>query len=208
MPAGHDQCRLSLAANDKSEADMARALLAFASAVLAMLWANAAVAQAGNYQIQPGDTLAIEVLEDSNLNRNVLVTPDGRFSFPLAGSIAAGGRTISQVERALTSALSPNFTNPPNVFVSVANVAPPTPGDAAEAEDTVTVYLVGEVNAPGPKAVMPGSTILLRRTDPQTGASRLFVIDYRAISRGARIVRQPIMREGDVLLVPERRLFE
>ena len=206
---------------------MARALLAFASAVLAMLWANAAVAQAGNYQIQPGDTLAIEVLEDSNLNRNVLVTPDGRFSFPLAGSIAAGGRTISQVERALTSALSPNFTNPPNVFVSVANVAPPTPGDAAEAEDTVTVYLVGEVNAPGPKAVMPGSTILqvlsqsggftpfaatqrlqLRRTDPQTGASRLFVIDYRAISRGARIVRQPIMREGDVLLVPERRLFE
>jgi polysaccharide export outer membrane protein len=205
---------------------MVRAVVAFLMALCAVVWAGAAVAQGGNYQIQPGDTLSVEVLEDPNLNRQVLILPDGRFSFPLAGTVAAGGRTIGQVERALSSALAPNFTNPPTVFVSVARLSE---GDEAqeEADDTLTVYLLGEVNAPGPKSVLPGTTVLqllsqsggftpfaatkrlqLRRTDPDTGAQRLFEIDYRAISRGARIVNEPLLREGDVLLVPERRLFE
>lgn len=204
---------------------MVRALLVFMATACTLVWAGLAAAQGGNYQIQPGDALAIEVLEDPNLNRQVLILPDGRFSFPLAGTVTAGGRTVGQVERALSSALSPNFTNPPTVFVSVARVSE---SDAeAEADETLTVYLLGEVNAPGPKAVLPGTSVLqllsqsggftpfaatkrlqLRRSDPQTGAQRLFVIDYRAISRGARIVNEPLLREGDVLLVPERRLFE
>lgn len=204
---------------------MTRAIVAFAATVLALVWAGTATAQGGNYQIQPGDSLAIEVLEDSNLNRRVLVLPDGRISFPLAGTLTAAGRSVSQVERALASALSPNFTTTPTVFVSVSSLgSPPEDPEAAEA---VTVYLVGEVNAPGPKSVLPGTTVLqllsqsggftpfaatkrlqLRRTDAQTGAQRLFTIDYRAISRGARIVNQPVLRDGDVLLVPERRLFE
>lgn len=205
---------------------MARAIFAAATAALALIWASMAIGQNGNYQIQPGDTLSIEVLEDNNLNRSVLVLPDGRFSFPLAGTVLAGGRSVSQVERSLASALAPNFTNTPTVFVSVTGVTPSDPL-AEEAEDTVTVYLVGEVQAPGPKVVLPGTTILqllsqsggftpfaatkrlqLRRNDPHSGAQQLFEFDYRAISRGARILNQPVLRDGDVLLVPERRLFE
>lgn len=205
---------------------MARAILAVAAGMLALIWASLAAAQGGDYRIQPGDTLSIEVLEDNNLNRRVLVTPDGRFSFPLAGTVTASDRTVSQVERALTSALAPNFTNTPTVFVSVASVAE---GRFAEEEtdEAIRVYIVGEVNDPGPKAVLPGSTVLqllsqsggftpfaatkrlqLRRTDPASGSQQMFLIDYRAISSGARIARQPELREGDVLLVPERRLFE
>jgi len=206
---------------------MARALLALAVATLALFWADTALAQGGNYQIQPGDTLTVEVLEDANLDRRVLVLPDGRFSFPLAGTVPAAGRTVGQVERALASALAPSFTNPPTVFVSVASVAGGFGEEPSTGREALTVYLVGEVNAPGPKAVLPGTTVLqllsqsggftpfaatkriqLRRTDPNTGAQRLFVIDYRAISQGARIVNEPVVREGDVLLVPERRLFE
>jgi polysaccharide export outer membrane protein len=33
-------------------------------------------------------------------------------------------------------------------------------------------------------------------------------VDYRAISRGAALVRDVELIEGDVILVPERRLFE
>jgi len=58
------------------------------------------------YRIQAGDVLEISVLEDSNLNRQVLVRPDGGISMPIVGNIRAGGNTISAVERIITQRLS------------------------------------------------------------------------------------------------------
>ena len=49
----------------------------FLFAIVALLFATAAFAQSG-YQIRPGDTLQVEVLEDPSLNRSVLVLPDAR----------------------------------------------------------------------------------------------------------------------------------
>jgi len=203
---------------------MARALSGLVTAAVALFWALTASAQGGNYLIQPGDTLSVEVLEDSTLNRAVLVTPDGRVSFPLAGTVQAAGRTVTQVQRSIASAMESSFANRPTVFVAVSGVAAPT-GDPQAAE-TVTVYLLGEVNAPGPKAVLPGTTVLqllsqsggftpfaatkrlqLRRT-AHDGSQRMITIDYRAIARGAQIAREPVLQDGDVVLVPERRLFE
>ena len=74
----------------------------FLFAVISLLVANAAAAQSG-YQIQPGDTLSVEVLEDPSLNRSVLVLPDGTISFPFAGSVRASGRSSSQVSDAITA---------------------------------------------------------------------------------------------------------
>ena len=42
-----------------------------------------AVAAQQSYRIRAGDTLRIEVIEDSTLNRSALVSPDGRISIPL-----------------------------------------------------------------------------------------------------------------------------
>lgn len=188
---------------------------------LALLWAATAHGQ-GDYLIQPGDQLAIEVLEDPNLNRNVLVAPDGRISFPLAGNIIAGGRTVPQVERALVAALSDDFANAPNVFVAIVGIP-----EAPDTGELITVFVLGEVNQPGPIQIEQGSTLLqalaltggftpfaatrriqLRRNFGTTGRQQLVEIDYRQISRGAQILNEPTMRDGDVLLVPERRLFE
>jgi polysaccharide export outer membrane protein len=110
------------------------------------------------------------------------------------------------------------------VFVAVSGVS--ASAGAPQESETLTVYLVGEVNAPGPKAVLPGTTVLqllsqsggftpfaatkrlqLRRT-AENGAQRMITINYRAIARGAQITREPVLQDGDVLLVPERRLFE
>ncbi|MEO1678999.1 MAG: polysaccharide biosynthesis/export family protein [Pseudomonadota bacterium] len=208
---------------------MRRAARRIMGVAIAIAWivAAAAVPAQGNYQVQPGDTLSVEVMEDSSLNRSVLVTPDGRISVPMAGTVAAGGRTLSQIERAIESALAPNFAVSPNVFVAVTGIPPDEDGVGSEESGAFVVYVVGEVNDPGPKAVLPGTTVLqllsqsggftpfaatkriqLRQADPHTGAERLFTFNYRALSRGARIQNQPGLREGDVLLVPERRLFE
>lgn len=177
-----------------------------------------------SYQLQRGDVLRVEVLEDSSLNREVAVLPDGRIAFPLIGTLPVAGRTIDQVNADLAQALAPNFAVPPSVFVSIAGLR--GPGAVATAR-TITVYVMGEVGSPGPREVRPGTTILqflsqtggltrfaatkriqLRRTDPSSGRETVYKIDYRALERGGALAQPVVLSEGDIILVPERRLFE
>ncbi|MDJ1008436.1 MAG: polysaccharide biosynthesis/export family protein [Paracoccaceae bacterium] len=191
-------------------------------AVLAIFAAAAAHAQ-GAFTVSAGDTLSIEVLEDSQLNRQVLVLPDGTINFPFAGSVPVAGRTVSQVESVLESAISPNFASTPNVFVTVREVeARPVVGTR-----TIDVFFLGEVNEPGTQAVPRGTTFLqalamgggltpfaadkrvqLRRINPRTGAAQLVQINYRALTRGGALSRDIVLADGDVILVPSRGLFE
>jgi polysaccharide export outer membrane protein len=190
------------------------------------LWAGAALAQ-DEYRVQSGDTLTIEVLEDSSLNRTVAVLPDGRFSFPFAGSLEARGRTVGEIQSGITNAIAPNFANRPTVFVSV-NPAMRLPEDTGTGTTgpTISVYFVGEVNRPGVVEVESGTTLLqavaisggvsrfaaikriqLRRTDPRTRQQRVTILNYKALADGA-ITTDIELKDGDVILVPERRLFE
>lgn len=193
----------------------------FLFAVVSMLVATAAMAQSG-YQIRPGDTLQVEVLEDPSLNRSVLVLPDGTISFPFAGSVRASGRSASQIGDAITSGIASNFASDPNVFVTVQTLRPAA---AAAGPATIDIYMMGEIAAPGEKKLQRGTTliqalastggftpfaaqkrILLRRTDAN-GNQSVTRINFKAIADGAagQDVR---LRDGDVIIVPERRLFE
>lgn len=190
--------------------------------------ATVAAAQ-NNYLIRPGDALQIEVLEDPSLNRTAIVLPDGRFSFPFAGTVRAGGRTLPQVTRGLTAAISSNFASDPNVFISIASLREPDPKvERAPVEaPTMNVFFIGEVSSPGPKTVAPGTTFLqslassggftnfaaqkriqVRRTDPRNGAQQKFTVNYKGLARGEIASGDFVLQEGDVILVPERRLFE
>lgn len=182
----------------------------------------ASLSHAQSYNLEVGDVIAIEVLEDASLNRNALVLPDGNISFPFAGTVRAAGRSVAQVQQSLTQALAPNFAAAPTVFVSISQLgSPPTPGS------DISVFVIGEVNAPGEKELSRGTTFLqglastggftpfaatkriqLRRTDPGTGEEAIFTFNLRAAGDGARISGNATLRDGDVILVPERRLFE
>lgn len=202
---------------------LARAVLA-----LALVLTGAAAWAQSEYRLRAGDTLNVEVLEDPTLNRDVVVLPDGRFSFPLAGSVPAAGRTVDQVRASVTEALAGNFATAPTVFIGV-RPAPPTPRAPAApvAAQTISVYVMGEVQSGGAIEVKPGTTFLqalaqaggvtpfaatrriqLRRTDPRTMVQNVYPINYRAIMDGAQLPREIRLMEGDVILVPERRLFE
>jgi polysaccharide export outer membrane protein len=189
-------------------------ILAFLFAMVSMAWAQS------SYRVQPGDTLVIEVLEDPSLNRSTVVLSDGRFSFPFAGTLRAGGQTVSQIESSVRNAIASNFASPPTVFVAVEPFEVETAGD-------IEVYLLGEVNAPGLVEMDAGSTVLqaialaggpsrfaatkriqLRRTNTSTAQQSVTIINYKALSEGATMSRDIILRDGDVILVPERRLFE
>jgi polysaccharide export outer membrane protein len=188
------------------------------AAVLAAPLALPAFAQSASYRIQPGDQLAVTVLEDDTLNRQVLVLPDGRISVPLAGSVRAAGQTVESVEKTIADRLASNFAVRPSVFVSVTGVV--------EEEETFPIYVIGQVENPGRVDVEVGTTLLqsialaggldrfaatkriqLRRTDA-TGQERLYLFNFKAVERGGAIQSMITMREGDVIIVPERHLFE
>jgi polysaccharide export outer membrane protein len=194
---------------------MRQVLLALLTLVLA---APMALAQAAGYRIQPGDVLSVTVLEDETLNRQALVLPDGRISVPLAGTIRASNQTVESVEKIIADRLASNFAVRPNVFVSVTTVN----------EDGLTfpIYVLGRVSDPGLREVETGTNLLqavalaggldrfaatkriqLRRRGAD-GQEQIFVFNYKAVERGAAIESMITMREGDVILVPERRLFE
>lgn len=205
---------------------MAHILTRLFAALFLIVTAAAALAQS-EYRIQPGDTLAIEVLEDNTLNRSVVVLPDGRFNFPFAGSLPAAGRTVSQVQSDIAQAIESNYATTPTVFVSAQPGDRPAVATGPTATATIDVYFVGEVGAPGLRPVAPGTTFLqalaqaggftqfaatkriqLRRTDPTTGRQVVQSFNYKALANGAQLVQDTPLRDGDVILVPERRLFE
>lgn len=201
----------------------------FFIAVLLMVGAvGAALAQDG-YRIKPGDTLQIEVLEDPNLNRNVLVLPDGSISFPMAGTVAAGGRNVDLVSQSLSQKMTDNFAVAPTVSVSVSALAPKVEPSARAptGPDLMSVYILGEAAAPGRKEILPGTTLIqflaeagglsrfaaekriqLRRVDPETHKEMIYRFNYRTMGGEGSIRAATILAPGDVLFIPERRLFE
>ena len=87
--------------------------------------------------------------------------------------------------------------------------------------------MLGEISSPGEKKVRRGTTvlqalastggftkfaatkrILLRRTNSRTGEQSVSRINYKAIASGASGGKDVVLADGDVIIVPERRLFE
>ena len=192
-------------------------------ALLAATLATGAFAQS-SYQIRSGDSLQIEVLEDPALNRSVLVLPDGSINFPLVGTIPAAGRSVSDVRGDLSAALASKFASAPNVFVGVGTLAVVTPRAAGVAA-TISVYAMGEVTSPGKADVAPGTTVLqflaqaggftrfaaqkrvqLRRT-AKGGVEQVYLFNYDGIGTSG-IAGSTRLQSGDVIVVPQRKLFE
>lgn len=189
------------------------------------------IAQEGGYLIRAGDVLRIEILEDPGLNRSVLVSPDGRITMPLAGGLRASGKTVEAVQSELAARLAPNFATTPNVYVSIERIAERVAsgggGGAPKAPATIDIYVLGEGAKSGKFSVAPGTTVLqlfaemggfskfaatkriqLRRTDPKTGEETAYAINYDAIEQGTSKMGATVLMKGDVIVVPQRKLFE
>ncbi|MEC9434610.1 MAG: polysaccharide biosynthesis/export family protein [Pseudomonadota bacterium] len=211
-PAGHAQS--DPAADESSQSSAATA-------------AELAASSSGSsyYSLRPGDTLSVTVLEDQNLNRRVLVRPDGRISMPIAGTIMAAGNSPEQVERTLRDRLSRGFQIPPTVTVSVVGLAPIL-GEELMAEETYAFYVVGAFGSAGrietkekltiltAIAMVGGPTpfaakdrILLRRKD-ENGVETVHVFNYERFEEGLPLEGDIEILPDDVIFAPERGLFD
>lgn len=158
------------------------------------------------YRIGPEDVLHISVWKEEDLDRKVLVRPDGGVSFPLAGDIQVSGRTPLEVQDEIRSRLQ-RYVPDAEVTVSVDKIS------------GYTIFVLGEVDGPGQFTlgryvdVVQAVTLaggftpyannrniqILRRQD---GREVTFKFDFRDVSRGKKLEQNIILQSGDVVLVP------
>lgn len=183
-------------------------------ALLCLSWATAAA-----QTLQPGDTIAVAVYQDSKLDRQFVIGPTGMISFPLAGQIQAGGLTPQGLEKVLRSRLKDKYSAELDITVTV--IAASKPDD----DQKPRFFVTGEVNRPGPQILRPGTTVLqaiamsgslsqfaakkriqIRRT--VNGVESTFVFDYAAFELGNTLAGNIVLQPGDVIVVPEKGIFE
>ena len=174
--------------------------------IMALAWATGAMAQDANYTVKPGDLLSISVWKEPDLQRPALVRPDGSFSFPLVGEVDAKGKTVADLNKAVSLKLA-KYISDPVVTVSIQEIK----GNK--------VYVIGQVNKPGEFIMNPtvdvmqalsmaggttpfaalGDITVLRRTP--TGKQSL-PFRYNDIIRGKRLDQNIDLQSGDVVVVP------
>lgn len=129
-------------ARERAEQDKLASLLA----ERAYLLNPAAVAA---YRVSPGDTVDLRVFGVSELTVAARIRPDGMFTAPLVGDIAAAGRTETELQRDITERLR-RFVVSPSVTLAV------------NAYEGSRVSVIGEVAKPGVYPLRQGTTSLVQ----------------------------------------------
>jgi len=158
------------------------------------------------YKIGPGDVLTISVWKEEGLQQEVLIRPDGGMSFPLAGDIQAGGKSVDELRKLLVNKIK-RYIPDPVVTVAVRQI------------QNNKIYVVGKVNRPGEfvgtsyvdvmqalamagglNAYASSNNIkILRRVN---GNIKSIPFEYDEVAGGYKLHQDIILQSGDVVVVP------
>lgn len=176
------------------------------SSVLSTASASKAQVSIPKYRIGPGDILEVSVWKEVGLQKELLVRPDGGLSFPLAGDVDAGGKTVSELQTLLTNKIK-RYIPDPVITVSVRQV------------QNNKIFVVGKVNRPGEfvathyvdvmqalamagglNAYASSNNIkILRRVN---GKVQSMPFEYDDVAKGKELQQNVILKSGDVVVVP------
>ncbi|HEY7513172.1 MAG TPA: polysaccharide biosynthesis/export family protein [Vicinamibacteria bacterium] len=109
-----------------------------------------------DYRIGAGDILRVTVYGHEDLSQTVVVQSNGRFAYPLIGSVAAAESTPAELEARIKGTLGKGLIRDPQVTVVVQEYR------------SRIVYVVGEVTRPGAYALSgtTGVVEVLSRAGP------------------------------------------
>jgi polysaccharide export outer membrane protein len=158
------------------------------------------------YRLQPGDHVEVAVWKEPELQKLIVVRPDGKFSFPLAGEIAASGRSVAQVQKDIEGRLK-SFIPEPVVTVSITEIG------------GFRIYVIGQVAKPGAYVMNPqlnvlqalslagGTTTFAALNDIKVmrtagGAQRVMPFNYEDVAKGRKLDQNVLLEAGDVVIVP------
>jgi polysaccharide export outer membrane protein len=181
-------------------------VLAFGGALSAEETTQSAVKAPSKYIIGPEDVLEISVWREPELQREVLVRPDGRISFPLAGDFKAAGRTPEQVQEIIEQRIQ-RYIPEPVVTVTVRTIG----GNK--------IYVIGQVQSPGAYVIGRYVDVLqaltlagglsefadedsIRIIRRQAGRETVFPFEYDDVKKGRKLEQNIILKGGDTVVVP------
>jgi polysaccharide export outer membrane protein len=105
------------------------------------------VQSAAQYPLDTGDSLKVSAYGLDDFSSEYVIDAAGMISLPLIGQVAAGGKTVEQVQQTIADQLTARqILNKPFVNVQVSKYRP--------------FFVVGEVQKPGEYAFQPGMTVL------------------------------------------------
>lgn len=138
------------------------------------------------YRFYPGDELEITVPSAPELNKTVIVQPDGRISLPLITPVMAADRTTLEVQAALSASYAEQLVHP-DVSVNARTTVP------------LKVFVGGAVEKPG-LYDMPGAIDALQAVIQAGGfsetARRGQVVIIRRGPEGQAMMRTADLRRG------------
>jgi polysaccharide export outer membrane protein len=170
-----------------------------------LLLSTAAVAKK-SYLLQPGDILEISVWKEPDLQREVLVHPDGAISFPLVGSIMAKNMTVQAVNKAISSRLE-KYIPDPVVTVNIKQMSGNRiyvvgkvlkPGEFLTNRNIDVMQAIGMAGGLNPFA--EGDEILILRRIK--GVQQSIPFNYDHVVDGKDLSQNILLEPGDVVLVP------
>jgi len=179
------------------------ALLAVSVSTLAD---EASVKPADRYRVQPGDILAISVWKEQDLQGDVLVQPDGGLSFPLAGEVAASGKSIAELRTELTTKLE-HYIPKPVVTVALKQIGGnhiyvlgkvARPGEYPFAKPVDVMQALSLAGGTAPFAAV-NDIVVLRR---ENGSQQAIRFRYAEVERGRELAQNIVLRSGDTVVVP------
>ena len=158
------------------------------------------------YEVQPSDVLQVSVWGEADLTQQVIVRPDGAFSFPVVGEINAVGKTVEELRGELAEKLD-RIIPDPVVTVAVLEIR----GNK--------IYVIGQVTRPGefimnPRVDVIQALSLAGGTTPFASPSEIFVLrrengqqrrlpfNFEGVLRGKDLEQNVLLRTGDVVVVP------
>ena len=157
----------------------------------------------GDYTIGIDDVLHVIVWDNKELEQDVIVRPDGKISYPLAGEIHVQGLTVPKLTEILKERLGASVKNP-NVSVMVKEIR------------SFRVYFVGKVAKAGVYPIKAGTPLLQALTlagGTSDGADlpSAYVIrgetkipvDLRRLIQDGDLSRNLKLETEDTIVVPE-----
>ncbi|MCP4274980.1 MAG: polysaccharide export protein [Gammaproteobacteria bacterium] len=180
--------------------------LMIATLVFLLLGVPASALAEAKYLLQPGDILEISVWQEPDLQRDVLVRPDGGISFPLVGEVDTTGVSVDLVAAEVSKRLE-KYIPDTVVTVSLKQMA----GNR--------IYVLGKVNRPGEFPLSRNVDVMqalsmaggmtpfaasdeiqvLRRED---GVQQSIAFNYSAVEKGSDLSQNIMLLPGDLVVVP------
>ena len=166
------------------------------------------VPQPEEFQLGPGDRIAIRVWRHDDLDMDITIAPDGSITYPLVGRVVVSGMTYPQLVERLSGAIAEYYTDP-QVTVNILELR------------NQKVFILGEVTSPAVLQLSNEMSILEALTlsggiNPAAKTNNvllirggmdkpdLYTVDVQSIYARGNTGQMVYLQKGDIVVVPTK----